>query len=64
MALVEAAAGVIAYERWEGNERLGVALNLTGEARPLPFRGEVLLSTLGKGGGEPLRPNEGVIVTV
>ncbi|WP_375392697.1 alpha-amylase family glycosyl hydrolase, partial [uncultured Sphingomonas sp.] len=63
MTLVEAADGVIAYERREGGERLSVALNLTAQARPLPFRGTVLLSTIGEDGADQLRPNEGVILS-
>ena len=63
MTPVEAADGVIAYERHEGGERLGVALNLTREARPLPFRGTVLLSTVGDGGGEALGADEGTILS-
>ena len=59
-AMVDAADGVLAWERGHGGERLGVALNLTGEAKATPFAGELLLSTL-PGPGEPLRPDEGVV---
>lgn len=63
-ALVNSDEGVVAYERRHGGERLGVALNLTGEARASPFRAEVLLSTLREGGGAHLRADEGVVVAL
>ena len=62
--LVEATDGVLAYERRHGDERLGVALNLTGESRTMPFAGEVLLSTLGEVGAGELWPNEGRIAAL
>ena len=63
LTLVEADDDVLAYERRHGDERLLVALNLGKQARALPARGEVLLSTL----IEPpdcatLRPDEGLIL--
>ncbi len=60
LRLVDAADGVLAWERRHGEERLGVVLNLTGEAKPLPLRGAVLLSTL-DGEADELRGNEGVV---
>lgn len=62
--LIAAAGDVLAYERWHGDERIVVALNLG--AQPQPFArpdGELLLSTL-PGEHEPgkLRSNEGVII--
>ena len=56
-------AGVLAYERRHGSERLLVLLNLTGVAVTMAWQGVPLLSTLD---GEPepgmLRPDEGMIV--
>jgi alpha-glucosidase len=54
---LHAADGVLAYAR---GDDVAVALNLTGEPRPLPVRGELLLSTHLDGGAEELRPDEGV----
>ena len=65
--------GVLAYERGEGAGRLGVALNLAGEAReidaPPGYGGaEVVLSTsvepaqAPRGGRLALGPNEGVVL--
>ncbi len=59
--LLEAADGVLAYERRHGVEVLRVALNLTQEPRPLPFGGAVLLSTLNEPPADQLRGDEGVI---
>ena len=62
-ALIDADADVLAYERRHGDERVLVALNLSDEARAMPFAGEVLVSTLaGHESGAVLRPNEGVIL--
>jgi alpha-glucosidase len=44
--LVEAADGVLAYERWHGADRLLVALNLTADARPFAAEGEAIATTL------------------
>ncbi len=60
--LLDAADGVLAYERRHGDELLRIALNLTGEARPLPIEGEPLLSTHAGDPVATLRPNEGVIL--
>ncbi|MGR6329298.1 alpha-amylase family glycosyl hydrolase [Sphingomonas sp. XXL09] len=62
--LLEAEGDVLAYERWQGDERIVVALNLSAEPQPFVIpEGEVLASTLG---GEPqpgtLRGDEGVVV--
>jgi alpha-glucosidase len=56
---LHAADGVLAYGR---GDDIAVALNLTGEPRPLPVRGELLLSTHLDGGAERLRPDEGVVL--
>jgi alpha-glucosidase len=57
---LHAADGVLAYRR---GERTAVALNLTGEPRPLPVRGSVVLSThLDEAGGSMLRGHEGVLL--
>src|SRR5215213_9339266 len=53
--------GILAYAR--GND-IAVALNLTGEPRPLPIRGELLLSTHLDGGAERLRAHEGVVLRI
>jgi alpha-glucosidase len=58
---LHAADGVLAYAR--GNA-FAVALNLTGEPRPLPVAGEVLLSTHLDGGAERLRADEGVVLRI
>ncbi|MBB3695342.1 alpha-amylase family glycosyl hydrolase [Sphingomonas sp. BK580] len=61
-ALTDAAPGVLAYERRRGEAVLRVALNLSAEPRPLPFAGEVLLSTLDGAGDGVLRGDEGVVM--
>ncbi|MBW6527637.1 DUF3459 domain-containing protein [Sphingomonas sp. RHCKR7] len=61
-ALLDAAPDVLAYERRHGDVTLRVALNLSGEPRPLPFDGEVLLSTLEGAGDGVLRADEGVVM--
>jgi alpha-glucosidase len=61
-ALVDAAPDVLAYERRDGDAALRVALNLSAEPRPLPFDGEVLLSTRDGAGGGVLRADEGVVM--
>jgi hypothetical protein len=52
---------VLAYAR---GERTAVALNRTGEPRPLPVAGEIVLSTHLDGGGPALRGHEGVVLTL
>jgi alpha-glucosidase len=56
---LHAADGVLAYAR---GDDIAVALNLTGEPRPLPVHGELLLSTHLDGGTDRLRPAEGVVL--
>jgi alpha-glucosidase len=58
---LHAADGVFAYARGDDH---AVALNLTGEPRPLPVAGEVLLSTHLDGGGASLRSDEGVVLRI
>jgi alpha-glucosidase len=58
---LHAADGVLAYGR---GDRHAVALNLTGEPRPLPVGGEALLSTHLDGGGRALRADEGVVLRI
>jgi alpha-glucosidase len=58
---LHAADGVLAYAR---GARTAVALNLTGEPRPLPVAGEAVLSTHLDGGGPALRGHEGVVLTL
>jgi len=58
---LHAGDGILAYAR--GND-IAVALNLTGEPRPLPIRGELLLSTHLDGGAERLRAHEGVVLRI
>jgi len=53
--------GVLAYARGDHH---AVALNLTGEPRPLPVHGERLLSTHLDGGAERLRADEGVVLRI
>ena len=53
---------MLAYERRHGDAVLRVALNLSHEAKPLPFRGETLLSTLPGSAHETLRADEGIII--
>jgi alpha-glucosidase len=56
---------VLAYARQHGSRRLAVALNFTGEGRPLPVRGRARLSTIpGRdlAAVDRLLPNEGVIL--
>jgi oligo-1,6-glucosidase/alpha-glucosidase len=52
---------VLAYAR---GDHTAVALNLTGEPRPLPVRGETMLSTHLDGGGGALRADEGVVLRI
>ena len=56
---IHAADGVLAYAR---GDSIAVALNLTGEAHPLPVDGEVVLSTHLDGGAGTLRADEGVVL--
>ena len=58
---LHAADGVLAYAR---GDRHAVALNLTGEPRPLPVSGEVVLSTHMDGAGTALRADEGVVLRI
>ena len=58
---LHAGGGVLAYAR---GERTAVVLNLTGEPRPLPVDGEIVLSTRLDGGGAALRGHEGVVLTL
>jgi oligo-1,6-glucosidase/alpha-glucosidase len=59
--LLDAADGVLAYERRRGDAVLRVALNLTDTPKPLPFAGAILLSTLDGVPGDTLRADEGII---
>jgi alpha-glucosidase len=66
---VSATERVLAYERRQGETRLLIALNFSGDKQPLDRsgEGEVLLSThLDTGPGQPaprtLRANEGVAI--
>ncbi|GAA3695758.1 alpha-amylase family glycosyl hydrolase [Sphingomonas cynarae] len=63
-ALVDAPAGVLAYDRIEGDRRLGILLNLRDTAVMVDWQGMVMLSTQD---GEPepgmLRANEGLILS-
>ncbi len=62
---VHAGNGVLAYRRSHGDRRLGVALNFTGQPKPLPLRGARLLSMRNDRDApdaEALAPDEGVIV--
>jgi alpha-glucosidase len=60
---LHAGDGVLAYRR---GERTAVALNLTGEPRPLPVTGDIVLSTDldGAGGGATLRADEGLVLRI
>jgi Domain of unknown function (DUF3459) len=58
---LHAADGVLAYTR---GERTAVALNLTGDPRPLPVKGEIVLSTHLDGGNGALRADEGVVLRI
>ena len=63
--LLESAEDVLAYERHHSETRLLIALNLSGERRPLstPRGAELLLSTIGSDMlRHSLAPNEGIIV--
>jgi oligo-1,6-glucosidase/alpha-glucosidase len=64
IALVDAPAGVLAYDRIAEGRRLSVLLNLTDRAVTIDWRGTPLLSTL-EGEPEPgmLAANEGLILT-
>jgi oligo-1,6-glucosidase/alpha-glucosidase len=61
--LVPAPAGVLAYERTDGEARLTVLLNMTANDLPFDWRGTPLLSTL-EGSAAPgiLRGNEGMVI--
>jgi alpha-glucosidase len=58
---LHAGAGVFAFAR---GDDIAVALNLTGEPRALPVRGELLLSTHLDGGDAQLRADEGVVLRI
>jgi alpha-glucosidase len=58
---LHAGDGVFAYSR---GDDVAVALNLTAEPRPLPVRGELLLSTHLDAGAPRLRPDEGVVLRI
>jgi alpha-glucosidase len=58
---LHAADGVLAYARGRNHV---IALNLTGEPRPLPVPGELLLSTHLDDGAERLRADEGVVLRI
>ncbi|CAN5358380.1 alpha-amylase family glycosyl hydrolase [soil metagenome] len=67
LTLLDADADVLAYERRLGVTRLLIALNLGGQARPMPMPadatpGERLLSTVTHSGGTMLAPNEGRVI--
>ncbi len=62
---LHAGGGVLAYARDGGGRSFAVALNFTGEGRPLPVRGRARLSTIpGRdlSAVDRLLPNEGVIL--
>ena len=59
--LVDSEDGVLAYQRRHGDERVGIALNLTPEPRRQPFSGKTMLSTLQQP-TDRLGPNEGRII--
>lgn len=61
--LLDAPDGVLAYTREHDGRTLRMLLNLTAEARALPWRGEPLLSTLART-PQPgmLHPDEGLIL--
>jgi glycosidase len=58
---LHAADGVLAYVRGDDH---AVALNLTGEPRPLPVKGHIVLSTHRDGGDGALRADEGVVLRI
>jgi alpha-glucosidase len=58
---LHAGDGVLAYTRGDDH---AVALNLTGEPRPLPVAGELVLSTHFDGGDDALRADEGVVLRI
>jgi alpha-glucosidase len=58
---LHAADGVLAYAR---GEHTAIVLNLTGEPRPLPVQGEVVLSTHLDGGDGALQAGEGVVLRI
>jgi alpha-glucosidase len=58
---LHAGDGVFAYTR---GDDVAVALNLTGEPRPLPVRGDSILSTHLDAGAPHLRPDEGVVLRI
>ncbi len=61
-ARVDAPAGVFAYRR---GDSVLVALNFTGDAIPLGFSGQMVLSTAGDDASvEMLRPHEGIIIEI
>lgn len=62
--LLDAPAGVLAYERFEAGRTLRIFLNLTATPVPLDWSGACLISTLDDRPTEPglLRGNEGIVV--
>jgi alpha-glucosidase len=58
---LHAGDGVLAYTRGDHH---AIALNLTGEPRALPVRGEHVLTTRLDGGADRLRPDEGVVLRI
>ncbi len=66
-AVTDVPAGVFGYEREEGEDRVRVFLNFTGDERTVAAAGEVLLSThpdlaVSVAGGLVLRPDEGIVI--
>lgn len=65
-ALLDAADGVLAYERVEGEDRRVVVVNFTGETRPLDVPGTVRVASdgVGEGGSTPaeLGPDRALVI--
>lgn len=61
--LTEASDGILAYTREHAGRTLRILLNLTGGTLPIPWHGDVLLSTIDRV-AEPgmLHPNEGLVL--
>jgi alpha-glucosidase len=63
--MLEAGRDVLAWERTDGDERLLAAVNFAEAPRPLPFAGELLLSTdPGRASAGELAGSEGVLIRV
>jgi alpha-glucosidase len=58
LRLVDAAPDVVAFTRGVH----GVAVNLGAQPAPAPFEGEVVLASDGRGGGQTISPNGGVVI--